>query len=167
MQSIYIHIYIYTNFESKTSATKKNNRNNSPIQFCGIHCNSVGRSIIPPSPQWIPSFLVDHPPTRWFHPEPTFDRERSCRCRMYTVIPVGCFFFFKGGCDFGGWCSFSWSLWSCVAFWGGFVFGCELFLRWLNGCLVKFLHVWGLLSLVNLLGIFIGFGDLLLIFLDY
>ena len=116
MQSIYIHthiIYIH-NFCIKNICYKKN-RNNSPIQFSGIRCNSVGRSIIRPSPQWIPSSSVDHPPTRWFHPQ-QLSTGKDPADVLKTVIPLWLFFLLKGGSDFGG-CfllSCSWFLWSCV-----------------------------------------------------
>ena len=102
MQSIYIHthiIYIH-NFCIKNICYKKN-RNNSPIQFSGIRCNSVGRSIIRPSPQWIPSSSVDHPPTRWFHPQ-QLSTGKDPADVLKTVIPLWLFFLLKGGSDFGG-----------------------------------------------------------------
>ena len=168
MQSIYIHthIYIYTIFASKTSATKKTEI---------IH----------------PSNFLESVATRWAVRSSDLRHSGFLHLRsiilqldgsilsqlstgkdpadvLKTVIPLWLFFLLKGGSDFGG-CfllSCSWFLWSCVDL-GRFFFGCELFLRWLDGCLVKLLHVWSLLSLVNLLGIFIGFGDLLLNLLDY
>ena len=115
------HTYIYIhNFCIKNICYKKN-RNNSPIQFSGIRCNSVGRSIIRPSPQWIPSSSVDHPPTRWFHPQPTFDRERSCRCpkNRYTFMVV---LFVKGRFWFWGVFSFKLFLIFVKLCWFGEVF---------------------------------------------
>lgn len=107
MQSIYIHIYIYTNFESKTSATKKTTEIIHPSNFVesiatrwavrSSHLRHSGFlhfwSIILQLDGSILSQLS------------TGKDPADVVCIQLYLLVVS--FFFKGGCDFGGWFSFS------------------------------------------------------------